>query len=200
MKATPEEYHLHQRILSHDDSTAFEELVNATYMRLIDDILKCANPTDNRHDVEEAVGKALLDYREKPERYQPERASLYAYLRSIAHNDFRDARRKESRHTGRQISLNDPSLAEHDFADDTEDMSSIAYAKELWAYVEKTLPNVTDRNLALLIINQVPSTSVLYIKLLGIEHLPEAEQRTKVKRERDRIVKHLRRLRRNIHE
>jgi DNA-directed RNA polymerase specialized sigma24 family protein len=201
MKATNEEHSLHQRMVTRNDRTAFEELVNFVYTRLINDIISRAGPRVDTHLVEEAVGKALLDYRERPDRYNPLQRSLYTHLRIIAHRDFLDAQRKETLPHGiHQVSLSDPAVIDElGTVEESEDIESIQAAKDLWALIEPTFRNDRDKKLALLVINRARPFEV-YSKLLQIEHLSKAEQQKIVAREKDRITKHLRRLGENFHE
>jgi DNA-directed RNA polymerase specialized sigma24 family protein len=200
MEATKEEHSLHQRLVTRNDRTAFEELVNLVYTRLVNDIIGCAGSRVDPHIVEEAVGQALLNYRDRPDRYNLQTHSLYSYLRMIAYRDFLDAQRKETRHGINQLSLSDLTVADElNIIEEAEDVVSIQSAKDLWMLIEPTFRNDRDKKLALLVINRARPFE-LYAKLLQIEHLPKAEQQKLVKREKDRISKHLRRLGENFHE
>ncbi|MDQ3929706.1 MAG: hypothetical protein M3328_11250 [Chloroflexota bacterium] len=108
MKCTPEEYAFHQRVLARDP-VAFSELAEWLYASLVRDTGRRARShagaTVDMTLVEEAVGEALLNYNDAPERYDPEQAGLHAYLVMSAYRDFQNAANKERRHTQRQATL-----------------------------------------------------------------------------------------------
>ena len=103
MKATLQEYDFHQRVLARDDPIAFAALAEWLYKPLVQDVYKRAGVNADPMFVEEAVGQALLDYHDTPERYDPKRASLRSYLVMAAYRDFQNARAKEQRVTAQQI-------------------------------------------------------------------------------------------------
>ena len=201
MKATEEEYSLHQRIGMRNDRTAFEELVNSVYNRLVNDIIGSVGPRVDPHCVEEAVGQALLDYRERPDRYNPRQHTLYSYLHLIAYRDVLNIQRKElPPHGIHQVSLSDPAVVDElGAAEGPEDVESVQAAKDLWSLIEPTFRDDRDKKLALLVINRARPFEI-YARLLQIEHLPKAEQQKIVEREKNRITKHLRRLGESFHE
>ncbi len=120
MKATAEEYDFHQRILARDDPVAFAALAEWLYNPLVQDVRRRAGSHADPALVEEAVGEALLDYHDHPERYIPNRASLRSYLAMAAHRDFQNAFAKELRVSGRQVSLFDPAFREQDIVGSQE--------------------------------------------------------------------------------
>ena len=192
MKATPQEYHFHQRVCARGDPIAFAELAEWLYDPLVQDVHK---RTGNHADlifVEEAVGQALLDYHDKPESYDPNRGSLQGYLAMAAYRDFQNAWAREHRLMGHQISLFDPAFREGDIVGSQEGIDD--QVEELWAVIDEIFPDPTERQIVELIVNHVHSPEP-YIQLLHISDLPDDEQLRQVKLVKYRIA---RRLRRNL--
>ncbi len=96
MKATPEEYDFHCRILARNDPIAFSMLADYTYGSLVQRVQRRAGKDADPVLVEEAVGMALLDYRDAPEHYDPKRMDLQSYLAMMAYHDFQKAPRERA--------------------------------------------------------------------------------------------------------
>lgn len=211
MKATPEEYAFHQRLLADDDPTAPDELaqwlygllVRETYARVCAEAAGGSASVD-RDLVEEAVGNALLDYIEAPERYKPERASLQRYLVMAAYRDFQNSSVKEARRAGRQryLSLLTAQGEEQDVVDEQQDIDQIMgsiHVEHLWQIIEERFPDPIEWQIVELMVDRVRSAQP-YVELLGLAHLPADEQVKEVKRVKDRIAKRLRRIGENLNE
>src|SRR3954470_6652490 len=95
MKATAQEYDFHRRILSPDDPLAFVQLSEWLYPSLVQDVQQRAGWDADPALTGEAAIQALIDYRNAPKRYDPDRASLHHYLAMAAYRDFQNARTKE---------------------------------------------------------------------------------------------------------
>lgn len=211
MKATPEEYALHQRLLADDDPTASAEVSEWLYPLLVRETYAraCANAAGSsavvdRDLVEEAVGNVLLGYIDAPERYNPENASLQRYLVMAAYRDFQNLSAKEARHTRpqRYLSLLTLEREEEDVVDEQQDVEQIIgriHAESLWRVIDEHFPNPTDRQIVELIVERVRAMRP-YAQLLGIAHLPADQQAKEVKRAKDRITKRLRRIGENLNE
>lgn len=195
MKATLQEYDFHQRILARDDPIAFAALAELLYSPLVQDVCRRAGTRADLILVEEAVGQALLDYHDAPERYDTGRASLHSYLVMAAYRDFQNAQAKEYRVKEHQISLFDPILQEREVAgnqDMEEIVDSQLQVEELWQLIDKTFPDPTERRIITLIVNKVRSPEP-YAQVLGLAHLPDDEQLRQVRLVKYRITRRLRR-------
>ncbi len=198
MKATPDEYAFHQRMLASDEQEVFEELASSLYHRLVYDVFQRignSSPSFNPHMVEEAVGQALLDYNDEPERYDPERSTLRSYLGMMAHSHFRDARKKEQRYADHQVSFSLLSALEMEqqLASSTEEVENAFVVKESLEQLNAAFTDPIERRIVSLIVNRVRSRDP-YVRVLNLQHLSEPEQRKEVKRVRERLVKRMRRL------
>ena len=200
MKATPQEYAFHERVLA-GEPVAFSQLCEWLYADLVREIgLRAhrggAGGAVDMALVEEAVGQALLDYNDRPGRYDPAQAPLRAYLAMAAYGDYRNGTSKERRHTSRQATLTGDSLAEVEVADDRQELEGLLTrisTREWWPHVEEAIGDPVDRQVMLMVMNGVRSTES-YARVLGIGNLPADEQARQVKKAKDRIAKRLRRL------
>ena len=199
MKCTPEEYAFHRRVLA-ADPVAFAELAERLYASLVRDTgVRARSRSGTAVDmmlVEEAVGQALLDYNDHPERYDPEQAALHSYLVMAAHRDYQNGVSKEYRHTGHQVTLAGEELVELEVPDGRSDFDELLNrisAQEWWSLVEGTFSEPTDRQLVMLLANGVRATEN-YARVLGITSLPVEEQAREVKKAKDRVLKRLKRL------
>lgn len=192
MKATVEEYDFHQRILARDDPIAFAAFAEMFYDSLLQDVRRRAGSGVDAILVEEAVGEALLDYHDSPERYDPRRASLQSYLSMAAYRDFQNAAAKERRVTGRQVSLFDPAFQEQDIVESQETIDSQLQEEKLWQLIDQVFPDPTERRVVMLILNKTRSPEP-YAQVLGLCDLPYDERIREVRRVKYRITKRLRR-------
>lgn len=155
MKATPQEYDFHQRILARGDRVAFAQLAESLYTPLVQDVQQRAGTNADSMLVEEAVGEALLDYRDAPARYDPGRACLRSYLCMAVYRDFQNAQAKEHRVLAHQISLFDPTLQEQDIVGSQEAAESQLQVEEMWRLIDEAFPDPTERRIVALIINKI---------------------------------------------
>ncbi len=192
MKATAEEYDFHQRILARDDPIAFAALAEWLYNPLVQDVRGRAGTHADPALVEEAVGEALLDYHDHPERYIPNRAGLRSYLVMAAYRDFQNASAKERRVTGHQVSLFDPALQVQEIAESQETIDSKLHEEILWQLIDEVFPDPIERRIVMLILNKTRSPEP-YAQVLGLCDLPYDERIQEVRRVKYRITKRLRR-------
>ncbi len=195
MKATTQEYDFHQRILARDDPVAFAQLAEELYSPLVQDVSRRAGGTCDSALVEEAVGQALLDYHEKPERYDPARANLHSYLAMAAYRDFQNALAKERRLRGRQVSIFDLAFQELDIADGlgiADMVEGRLQAEALWQIIDQAFPDASERRIVTLLMNGIRSPEP-YARLLGLSDLPQDDRLKQVQLVKYRITRRLRR-------
>jgi hypothetical protein len=161
MKATSDEYAVHQRILARDDPVAFAAFAEKQYVPLFQDVCRRVGSKADAMLIEEAVGQALLDYHDHPERYDPERAALHSYLCMAAFRDFQNAQAKEQRLQRHQLLLSDPTFPQWEIAtaseQDIDQVDGQAEAEEIWKLIDAMFPDPTERRIVLLIINNIPT-------------------------------------------
>lgn len=195
MKATIQEYDFHQRILARDDPIAFAALAEWLYNPLVQDVRKRAGINADPVLVEEAVGEALLNYHDAPEKYDPSRVSLRSYLSMAAYRDFQNAWVKENRQTKYQISLFDPALQKCEIAGSQETAEVIEHelrVEELWKLIAEIFPDSTERRIVTLILNKVRSPEP-YAQALGLSDVSHDDQLRQIRLVKYRITRRLRR-------
>ncbi len=205
MKCTQEEYNFHQRILG-GDPVAFAELAERLYSDLVRETgiraRSRSTVTVEMDLIEEAVGQALLDYNDHPQRYDPEQASMKTYLVMAAYGDYLNLQSKEWRHLRRKAAPQPAKEGqsegerEWEIADSRQDLEALLTrisAEELWPLVEEAFPDHADRQMVVLMMNGVRATHS-YARVLGLSGPASDEQAREVKRVKDRIAKRLRRL------
>jgi RNA polymerase sigma factor (sigma-70 family) len=144
----------------------------------------------------------LLSYHERPQQYDPEKLSLFAYLRMAARRDFFNAIDKQTRRDQRLLDIDDPAILTT-LVDEysPEDV----HLSEAWlqehtglsqqAFLEAfsaTLPE-SDRPIFDLMRTGERQTEP-YAALMGLSRLSVQTQRQEVKRAKDRLKARLRRF------
>jgi DNA-directed RNA polymerase specialized sigma24 family protein len=163
------------------DPTATGEFFLLTLRPLAQALLGWRPATDP-DDAESAATDAVLAFCKHPERYDPERLGLPAFLRMIARRRLLNLFDKQRRHhDGRipwdAVELDTPARNEED--DDPPPVSPAAQA------VIDAL-NEVDRQLFELMVDRERKTGV-YAAVLGVADRPADEQRREVKKAKDRI-------------
>ncbi len=192
---------LHARLLA-GDATAPADLVEQ-YLPFLVARLTRRFPRVDPQEVESAAVQTLFKTAQQPQRYQPDRARLDAYLYMDARGDvlnaLESARRRAAREqpmgpveliaAARNLSREGDDPAEIVLGGERVDPSLLDLLREVFADQEWEVVR--------LMIDDERDTRV-YARLLGLEHLPPAEQRRAVKRVKDRLDKRLRRLAQRI--
>lgn len=168
------------------------------------------------HQVESACGLTLARYFQEPNRYDPERGPLLAWLAKDVRGDILNElssataqhERLEGKRTGGEVVELRPGQRNvfqdraqvypvEDDALDRADPHDLT--PESLEAIRRELRSLepSERAVAELIGAGVRETAA-YSEVLGITHLPVEQQRAAVKREKDRIGKRLERLRERI--
>jgi len=190
----------HKRILK-EDVTAFAELSEYALPHLTS-FLQQQFPNQEAHQIEIIAIDTLMIYLAMPEKYNPHKLSLFAYLRMAARGDMLNAIDKETRHEQRHQPIDDPTLQEQlpslDLLTQTGELDEWLQTQtkltrtELFQKLDEDLDK-TDKEMLLLMFDGVRDTS-RYADVMGITHLPQAEQQAQVKRAKDRLQKRLQRF------
>ena len=139
-----------------------------------------------------AVYDALTDYFKSPDKYDPDKSGLMAYLRLASYRDMQNLLRKESRHAKGRVSLED---VEHSHSDGNYDvLDEIADRIDVQRMKDELSEgmSVVERKVFLLMVEGERSTRAA-AEVMGIGHLTPQEQSREVKRAKDRIKKRLQR-------
>ena len=192
----------HQEILNQSSPTAFAQLSELALPHLITFLQKEFRQVEN-HLCETAAIDCLITYHQAPEKFNPDKLTLFAYLRMSARHDLLNALDKAKRQGRPLINIDEPSV-QPELIDDAS-LEDEAFALDAWLDGSATASeqimlqnfetnlNSIDRQLFLLILNGVRETEP-YAEILGITDAPIAEQRHEVKKAKDRLTKSLTRF------
>ncbi len=198
---TPEwQQEQHRRIMQRD-VTAFAELCEAALPHLIA-FLEARFAAQDAHLRETVAIDLLLDYRRRPDQYDPRRSSLFSYLRMAAKYDMYNQIKKIRRAERALTPLDSPAVAlQHPDGNTQQNDAEIEEwlqqhtdltLREIFVRVEEQLSETEQQVLALML-EGVRETGV-FAGVLGLSALDETAQRREVKRVKDRIMQRLRRL------
>jgi DNA-directed RNA polymerase specialized sigma24 family protein len=196
---SPEEglsFHLR---LCNSDPTAPAEFFKA-YLVPLGQWLAVAFPTVDEHLRGSAVHDPLIKYVLCPQAYDPRRMDLGAYLRMAARSDLLNLLRDENRHHQKRVPWSVVELGEEGgnlFRREEEPSLQLERAEEeeqRQAFLQSVREGLTEQENQVLelMLAGVRETGA-YACVLGITHLPPAEQAQEVKRVKDRIRKRLER-------
>ena len=191
----------HQQILNQDSPTAFAQLSEIALPYLVASLQQEFRQVEP-HLHETAAIDCLLTYYAAPEKYNPEKLSLFAYLRMAARHDLLNAIDRNNRQKRPLLSIDEPTIQSQLVESDVQ-VNSFSLDKwlgndansgrrTLLQNFEATLDS-TDRQLFLLMLNGVRETEP-YAEIMQLDMLPLTEQRSAVKRAKDRLTKKLSRF------
>lgn len=192
----------HQEILNEDSPTAFAQLSELALPFLISALQQEFRQIEP-HLHETAAIDSLLTYHQTPQKYNPDKLSLFAYLRMSARHDLLNALDKQNRQKRPLVNIDEPTIQSRLVTEDGPEDEAFALADWLGSNTgpseqailrdfESTLTQ-TDRQLFLLMLNGVRETEP-YAEILQITDIPLAQQRHDVKRAKDRLSKSLTRF------
>lgn len=193
----PWQHQKHDQILRKDNPLAFAQLSELALPHLLS-FLQQEFPQVENHDCETAVIDCLLTYHAAPEKYDPDKLTLFAYLRMAARHDLLNALDRNNRRKRPLHPLDEPAIQSQLVSEDTFDADDLAEwagspsRQDVLQRFEASL-NTTDRQLLLLMLNGVRDSEP-YAELLQLSTLPTNEQRREVKRAKDRLTKSLSRF------
>jgi RNA polymerase sigma-70 factor (ECF subfamily) len=189
---------LHQR-LSANDATVTADIVARYLPPLIGSLARWSRPADEGL-IEAAAFQALCDYLRHPERFDPTRLDLGAYLRMAARADLRNELRRERRHHRRRIAWNvvevgesagNLSGREEQPGQRMEREEAMAHA---WVGLADVVAALSDQERQVLeLMRRGERATEAFAHVLKLDGLVALEQEREVKRVKDRIVKRLKR-------
>lgn len=191
----------HERLLS-GDPTATAELFELLLPALVDRLNSrwpTRAHTDEAHD---AAIKVMVDYFTAPQRFDPDRATLLHWLAIQAHADLVNDYRSAKKAFERDVELRDDVAEARERRNRPGVRKNQPGARDSYPSdmespflrrVACEFPESADRRLIKLLIDGDRSTTAA-AEALGVGDLPAAEQAAVVKRNKDRIMKKLRRM------
>lgn len=152
---------------------------------------------------------AIFRLGQHPERYDPERSGLQAYLVLDATYDAKNAARREDRRQFSQSPIDDVELLAQKrnmysagpedllFREDAVTLPAGMSRDDALAAINRAFPDERDRK-ALQLMGARERRTSAYARIFGIEHLDPETQRNEVKRQKDRITVKRKRLLKKI--
>lgn len=189
MKPTSWWRNIHRKLVE-GSVTASAELVEEALIPL-EEHLRFTFPSCRDDEiVSDAATDAIINYVTRPATFDGKSRTLLGFLKMAAEGDFKNLARKKNRPLAHEI-LTDP--VELRLVPGNEDEEGLALdAVSANERLDSLFPGEIDRKLARLVIDGERSTQA-YATLLGLTEKPVKEQRTEVKRHKDRIKKVLER-------
>jgi DNA-directed RNA polymerase specialized sigma24 family protein len=187
---------IHAALLNHDKFTAFRDLCTEAIPHL-ERHLKHRfpnTPSDERYDV---IVELLYSYQDKPEQFQPEKSSLFTYLRMAAEGDMLNLLAKVKRELQRTAySLDDD---EHEGVEDQlwDGNISVEEMIALKLRIQEIIPqlpldDIEEAVLTLILAGE--HTTSAFAEVMGLAQEEEVTQARRVKQMKDKLIKRLRRL------
>lgn len=155
------------------------------------------------HDTHyDAATEVLVQYLQAPARYDPVRASVLSWLLMQAHGDLINAYRTKQKRFERSWvvesglpasqAAGEPSPLE-DYLPSTE-MNPRLDPSGVLAAIREAFPDDRDRRLLWHVVVEGSQSTDEAAEILGLTHLAAAERTAEVRKNKDRIMKRLRRL------
>lgn len=187
----------HQQILNENSPTAFAQLSELALPHLVEFLQREFRQVEV-HLHETAAIDSLLTYHAAPQKYDPEKLTLFAYLRMSARHDLLNAVDHSNRQKRPLLDIDEPAIQSQLVAD--ADLESELYLEQwldngdsgkqtMLRQFEAELDTI-DRQLFLLMLNGVRETEP-YAEIMQLASQPLPEQRREVKRAKDRLTKKL---------
>lgn len=187
----------YKRLLQ-SDPTAFAELCERVLPELVT-FLQTRFPQQDGHHLEMVAIDVLLQFRSEPEKYDPQKLSVVAYLRMAAWGDMLNLLDKNRRRDQRLIELDELSVQADEnpietyFAlDEWLEQFTDLSRREVLAALEAEIDS-NDKAILVLMMEGVRETE-RFAEVMGIAELDEVTQRREVKRAKDRLIKQLQRF------
>jgi RNA polymerase sigma-70 factor, ECF subfamily len=187
---------LHQRMVR-GDPTAFAAIAESHMEWISKNLTKRYSTLYDQHLISSAVVDALYNYQGKPERYNPEKGSLAKYLLISADGDLRNLLARDKKKTYIPID-DDVELSSENqeyrvesailVSEDNVEELVIANTSQVWDIIKEYLPAPMDQEICKLLMENIRTVDE-FAKVLGLQDLPIQEQRSIVKRHKDRIKK-----------
>ena len=184
---------IHKR-LCEGDLTAFAELAEEVMESLVE---KLSRKYPNLRDPDlptEAVADALMDYSKRPEQFDPTQRSLFGFLVMAAEGDLKNALARIARRRDKEIQLEPVEVDEFggNTIDRTSELDERIDFERIRDSLNELLDDPKDRAVVKLMMEGERATEV-FAQVLELEALSEDQQRTEVKKNKDRIKKRLQR-------
>jgi RNA polymerase sigma-70 factor (ECF subfamily) len=188
---------LHRRLLERDPLAPADFAV--VFLKPLIAWLKTTNPGIDPMAYEEAAEEAIICFLKHPTAYDPQRLGLEAFLRMAARRDLLNLLRKERRYQQyrRDWKVVEQASAAGKYLGRDDDPSlpmQIEEARQQQAPPDAVWQQLTDAERRVWKqMQKGERRHEVFAVLIGVTHLPIAEQRREVKRVKDRLNKRMQR-------
>jgi RNA polymerase sigma-70 factor (ECF subfamily) len=186
---------LHDRLRRGEDRRVTAEIAEAFLPPLVKALTRKFSTLPDSHQIQMAATDALMAYFRQPEKFDPARSSLIAYLYLIARRDLLNFLDREKKFVALDLAAAEYEVTAAISADHPADNPEARLLEAASPVVRLMLEKVTDpvdRELVRLMMEGERETSA-YAAVLGIEACPLDDQAAIVKKHKDRLKKRLRR-------
>jgi RNA polymerase sigma-70 factor (ECF subfamily) len=184
-----EEMVLHQRLLE-NDPLAYLDVFPMYMERLAKKLEAIGYDVDVARD---AALDAVLAYRKRPERYDPQKVHLFTYIMGVAKHKAVDRWRSVQAQAQREKKQGDVELLLRTPKDQVERMETYVRVRQLVDLLEKgEVLNERDKSMLRLFLIGESSTEEV-AKVLGLPPMSKEDRQLEVKRHQDRLMKRLER-------
>jgi RNA polymerase sigma-70 factor (ECF subfamily) len=158
------------------------------------DWLRVKGRTTDKELIRDAATDALVDYIKHPDKWIPERSTLVSYICMAADRDLLNALEKAQRRRTREVLVAD--VEDGEFVRNVlpEDKAPSNIMDGLLSALDRQVASKTDRCFLALMLEGERSTNK-FAEMLGIRDLPKEQKARKVKQNKDRLKKVIKRLR-----
>lgn len=193
MEATPDTLQLIRRLSSDPPApTVLSELFMLFYEPLVEKLKKQFPKTDE-DEIREMAFQAIEQFTAAPQKFDPQKKTLLGYLVMDAAGDLKNTLNRKGYEKNWTVLVEDWTLHGNKAIKEASNPEMEAEAVEKYlAKLREFMPDDTDFVIAKMMEMGVRSTEE-FAKVLKIEHLSKEAKRTEVKRNKDRIGKHLQR-------
>lgn len=184
---------LHQRLIE-DDPTVAADIADAL-IAAVEKHLKINFSQVDEATIWDAATQAFMNYFKHPQSFDPAKSSLLNYLKMSAVGDLKNARKKEHRRTFKIVPLDNvafldlagnSSLEEQFIVRQEASDKIIQLFQQRANDMDSITFDETERKV-LALMDAGERRTVVYAKILGITHLPKAEQAQQVKNYKDKL-------------
>jgi RNA polymerase sigma-70 factor, ECF subfamily len=181
---------LHRQLLAQANLTAPSRIAEVFLPELTIRLQRSFPTVGDRHLIASCAEDALLDYLERPEKFDPGRGSLLTYLGLLARSRLlNDLGRKDSVAVAPAETVYEMNRADWD---ESARLSELEAERRIEEKLRSIITDPADWRVLELMLEGVRETSA-YAAALGITERPAAEQRLIVKQHKDRVRKRVQR-------
>lgn len=189
--------HLHRLLLGQVSPVITGRIAEIFLPELLRRLPRIFPTVADQHLLASCAEDALLEYLERPEKFDPARGSLLTYLRLLARSRLLNELGRKNANGRQEVVAVEGAETVYEVAggaewDESVRLSEQEMEQRIAAKLLPLVPDPTDRKVLNLMLDGVRETGA-YAAILGITEQPVTEQQRIVKQHKDRIRKLVRR-------